>query len=101
MTQFFRIIFSFLFATLIVGCSKEKPRQFRLVPEDESGVHFVNSIKETVEFNIFNYMYFYNGGGVAAGDVNGDGLADLYFTANQTENKLYLNKGDFKFEDVT
>jgi hypothetical protein len=101
MTQFPRIIVYVFFSALIFGCSKQQPKQFHVVSENESGVHFVNTLKETVEFNIFNYMYFYNGGGVAAGDVNGDGLADLYFTANQSENKLYLNKGDFKFEDVT
>ncbi|MBL7876034.1 MAG: VCBS repeat-containing protein, partial [Cyclobacteriaceae bacterium] len=51
--------------------------------------------------NIIEYLYFYNGGGVAIGDVNNDGLPDLYFSANQLENRLYLNKGDFQFEDIT
>jgi hypothetical protein len=101
MKLFLGQIFCFFSIISFLGCSNDKSTRFRIVPEDESGIHFVNTIKETVEFNIFNYMYFYNGGGVAAGDVNGDGLADLYFTANQTSNKLYLNKGNLKFDDVT
>src|SRR3989475_11448755 len=52
-------------------------------------------------FNILNYMYYYDGGGVAVGDVNNDGLPDLYFTSNVGPNRLYLNKGDYRFEDVT
>ncbi|UII30793.1 VCBS repeat-containing protein [Fulvivirga ulvae] len=68
---------------------------------ERTGVNFTNSLEETPQLNIFTYLYFYNGGGVAAGDLNGDGLADLYFTSNQHENHLYLNKGNFKFEDIT
>ena len=62
---------------------------------------FRNTLKESVEFNIFNYMYFYNGGGVAVGDLNGDNLPDIYFTSNQDDNKLYLNLGNLKFKDIT
>ncbi len=86
---------------VLVGCSKKEDTKFRLVTSSESGVTFRNTLKESVEFNIFNYMYFYNGGGVATGDLNGDGLPDLFFTSNQESDKLYLNKGNFKFSDVT
>jgi hypothetical protein len=64
-------------------------------------VTFQNQLTSSPENNILEYLYFYNGGGVAAGDINGDGLADLYFTGNQVPNKLYLNKGNFQFEDIT
>ncbi len=74
---------------------------FRTVPASESGISFNNTIKESEDFNIIEYLYFYNGGGVAVGDVNNDGLADIYFTSNQGSNKLYINRGNLKFEDVT
>ncbi|MEJ7645445.1 MAG: VCBS repeat-containing protein [Chryseolinea sp.] len=85
---------------LLSGCSKDD-KQFRLVPSSESGVTFSNILKPTEEFNILNYMYFYNGGGVAIADLNGDTLADIFFTSNQEDNRLYLNRGDLKFEDIT
>ncbi len=71
------------------------------LPSSQTGIDFKNEITNTKDFNIFNYRNFYNGGGVGIGDVNNDGLADIYFTANQGANKLYLNKGDMKFEDVS
>lgn len=74
---------------------------FTLMDNEQINVHFKNSIVETVDFNVLNYYYAYNGGGVAIGDVNNDGLDDIYFTSNQKSNKLYLNKGGFKFEDMT
>jgi enediyne biosynthesis protein E4 len=86
---------------IFLSCSKNDEKKFRLIAPEESGVKFQNAIKETADFNIFNYLYFYNGGGVALGDLNSDGLVDIYFTANQGTNKLYINKGNFKFEDVT
>ncbi len=66
-----------------------------------TGIDFTNQLTETEEFNIIEYLYFYNGGGVAVGDVNNDGLLDLYFSANQLPNKLFLNKGNLVFEDIT
>ncbi len=74
---------------------------FRKVADSVSGVDFLNSLEYDEEFNIFTYRNFYNGGGVGLGDVNNDGLADIYFVGNQKSNRLYLNKGDFRFEDVT
>lgn len=85
---------------LLIGCADEG-KKFRLISSGESGITFRNDLNSTIDFNIINYMYFYNGGGVATGDFNGDGLPDIYFTANQEPNKLYLNKGNFKFVDVT
>ena len=74
---------------------------FKLVSSDHSNINFSNKLVENEKMNIINYHYFYNGGGVAVGDVNNDGLLDIFFTANQSPNKLYLNKGDLKFEDVS
>jgi enediyne biosynthesis protein E4 len=97
---------------LLAGCAKDRqnpaqanplnePRRFELLPAEQTGVQFANKLRETTDLNIFTYLYMYNGAGVAVGDVNNDGLLDLYFTANQDKNVLYLNRGNFKFEDVT
>ncbi|MGQ0641520.1 MAG: VCBS repeat-containing protein [Gemmatimonadaceae bacterium] len=72
----------------------------RLTPE-ASGIAFVNELPEDPEFNILNYLYYYNGGGVAVGDIDNDGLQDLYFSANLGANRLYRNLGNYRFEDVT
>jgi enediyne biosynthesis protein E4 len=74
---------------------------FEVVPPEASGVTFANTLPEDTAFNILNYLYYYNGGGVAVGDINNDGLPDLYFTSNLGTNRLYLNKGNYRFEDVT
>ncbi|MBX2889813.1 MAG: VCBS repeat-containing protein [Saprospiraceae bacterium] len=97
-----------LFLTLIAviclfGCHQKdaSPAQFQLLRKDATGLDFENVLKPTTEFNALTYMYFYNGGGVAAGDFNNDGLVDLYFTSNMGPNKLFLNEGNLKFKDVT
>lgn len=74
---------------------------FELLPTEHTGINFENKLTEGLNTNILMYEYFYNGAGIATGDFNGDGLEDLYFTSNMGENKFYLNKGDFKFEDIT
>jgi hypothetical protein len=74
---------------------------FALLPASQTGVDFANTLTEGLNTNVMMYEYFYNGGGVAAGDVNNDGLTDLYFTGNMVANRLYLNKGNMQFADVT
>ncbi|WP_051957512.1 VCBS repeat-containing protein [Altibacter lentus] len=71
-----------------------------MVPPEQSGVTFVNTVPETPEMNILTYQYLHNGAGVAIGDINNDGLPDIFFTANYGPNFLYLNKGDLKFEEI-
>jgi len=92
--------FFFGFVFFLSSCDRTN-KQMELVKASHSGIYFKNTLAETPEFNIFNYMYFYNGGGVAVGDVNNDGLQDIYFTANQLPNKLYLNEGGLKFKDIS
>lgn len=75
--------------------------QFELLRKDKTGLDFENVLKTTSEFNVFKYMYFFNGGGVAAGDFNNDGLQDLYFTSNMGTNQMFLNEGNMKFKDIT
>jgi hypothetical protein len=79
----------------------EKDPLFTLMDSSQTGIAFRNDLAFDKDFNIYKYRNFYNGGGVSIGDINNDGLQDIYFTANQTKNKLYLNKGDFKFEDIS
>ncbi|MGC1240568.1 MAG: VCBS repeat-containing protein [Chryseosolibacter sp.] len=90
---------------LLVGCSgKETVKEtmlFSQMPSDSTGITFINKLTFDQQFNIYTYRNFYNGGGVALGDVNNDGLIDIYFTGNLVPNKLYLNKGNFRFEDIT
>ncbi|HZI54662.1 MAG TPA: VCBS repeat-containing protein, partial [Chitinophagaceae bacterium] len=74
---------------------------FKQVPNSETGINFANVVKESPALNIITYEYFYNGGGVGLGDFNNDGLTDIYFSANMQPARLYLNKGNWKFEDIT
>ncbi len=94
--------------SLVWGCSTSNPGgpesippRFSALDAATTGIDFTNELTNTPEFNILNYPYFYNGGGVAVGDFNRDGLPDLFFTANQLPNRLYFNQGELKFEDVT
>src|SRR5438552_3698662 len=81
--------------------SPAEPPLFVAVAPELSGVTFANNLPEDSAFNIVSYLYYYNGGGVAAGDIDGDGLIDLYFVSNLGRNHLYRNLGNFKFEDIT
>lgn len=95
------LIFSCKEKSEIVPRSSKENTLFTLVPSDSSGIDFINHIENQKKFNIFKYRNFYNGGGVALGDINNDGLTDIYLTGNMVPNKLYLNKGNFKFDDIT
>ena len=88
---------------LMICALAQTPRKtmFRPVPAAESGVNFTNTLRESPVLNIITYEYYYNGGGVGLGDFNNDGLTDIYFSANMQPGKLYINKGNMKFEDIT
>ena len=96
-----RILFFFLLVAF-VSCSKgNSDSLFTKLESSQTGIDFQNEVTNGKNMNIFKYRNFYNGGGVAIGDINNDGLADVFFTSNQGSNKLYLNKGNFKFVDIT
>lgn len=100
-----RIVISGILLGLLAFCKQKEMAPgdflFERISSSHSGVDFRNDLSFDEKFNIFTYRNFYNGGGVALGDVNNDGLIDIYLTSNQGENKLYINEGDFKFRDVT
>lgn len=83
------------------GDQGAEPPLFTRMPAEETNIHFSNDLSYDREFNIYTYRNFYNGGGIAIGDINNDGLVDIYFTGNMESNRLYLNLGDFRFADIT
>src|SRR4051794_37945902 len=90
-----------LLSSLFFSCQKSKTLFTELAPS-KTNIHFANKLEKREIFGILYYLYYYNGGGVAIGDVNNDSLPDIYFTANSNgNNKLYLNKGNLEFEDIT
>ena len=105
-------IFSISFFS-IISCKKEQTKKaeivvmentkslFTQIDASASGINFINHNKENEHANYYHYEYFYNGGGVATADFNNDGLIDIVLTANMARNKLYINKGGFRFEDIT
>ena len=86
---------------ILSSCDKKQTPLFEMPSASQSGLTFENTLKPSDSLNILDYLYYYNGGGAAMGDVNNDGLPDLYFSANQGPNALYLNQGDMKFKDIT
>jgi enediyne biosynthesis protein E4 len=96
-------ILAFIFGlAFFCGCKSTVTTSFEEIPPTVSGVQFTNQLDASKAFRALYFFYYYNGGGVAAGDINNDGLTDLFFTANSKgNNKLYLNKGGFSFEDIT
>jgi len=98
----FWVLSSFIFFSCTKNSNLEQENTlFVSLPPQKTGVDFINLLTETEEFNIIEYLYFYNGGGVSVGDINNDGLIDIYFSSNQGPNKLFLNKGKMVFEDIS
>lgn len=105
MQQKLNQIFIACITACLMACSssseKTEAQLFTSMDSDHTGINFANDLPFDKEFNIYTYRNYYNGGGVAMGDINNDGLLDVYFTGNIAPNKLYLNRGDFKFEDIS
>lgn len=104
-TAGFIIILFTLIIFFLFSCRGKKevqqPVLFEALDSKTTGIDFTNKLTPTAEFNMFKYMYFYNGAGVGVGDFNNDGLSDIFFSSNQDENKIFLNEGGLKFKDVT
>jgi hypothetical protein len=106
----FKFIALIIFVCFQTSCHKSNEHKyndhsdselFTLLSAQETNIDFVNTVKNSPDFNIFSYRNFYNGGGVAIGDINNDGLPDIYVTSNMGENKLYINEGNLKFKDIS
>ncbi|MEM6700026.1 MAG: VCBS repeat-containing protein [Bacteroidota bacterium] len=95
------ILCFFLFFSCRQEETSSKDTLFQLLPASATNIDFINQLEQTEEFNTYTFRNFYNGAGVALGDINNDGLTDIYFAGNTVDNRLYLNKGDFQFEDIT
>src|SRR5688572_27485553 len=94
--------FKFLFTAFIFfGCTGKSTPLFQSMDPESTNVTFSNSLVYTDTLTVLDFEYLYNGGGVGIGDINNDDLQDIYFSGNMTSGKLYLNKGDWKFEDIT
>jgi hypothetical protein len=102
--KYFSIIQIILICITLFSCNNSNSSQnalFELINNEKSGIDFINQLNYTEQLNTYTYRNFYNGAGVGIGDINKDGLPDLYFCGNLVGNKLYLNKGNFQFEDIT
>jgi hypothetical protein len=96
------VVLSFMIVTAVLfSCSEEKKPQTLFELKEDTGISFINKVENTKDFNIFIYRNFYNGGGVGIGDINNDSLPDVFMASNMDANKLFLNKGNFKFEDIS
>lgn len=94
-------IFLIIFMVILITACQSDDKLFTSLSKSKTGINFRNILQESEELNVLNYMYFYNGGGVAVGDVNNDGLTDVLFTGNMVKNRLFINKGEMNFEDIT
>src|SRR5689334_2070959 len=95
-------VFCLMAATILSLSCRHSPTLFTRMNSSSTHINFANKLEKRPLLSILYYLYYYNGGGVATGDINNDGLPDIYFTANMPgQNKLYLNKGNFVFEDIT
>ena len=96
------LLFIFVLLSVLISCDNTSDnKQFTLLTSDKTGVDFTNELKENNTMNYFTYPYIYMGGGVSVGDINNDNLDDIFFTGNMVENRLYLNKGNLEFDDIT
>ena len=96
-----KLIYFIFLALLVLACEPKSTQLFSKLDAAKTGVDFKNKLTETHKYNYFTYPYMYLGGGVSVGDVNNDGLEDIFFTGNMVANRLYLNKGDLQFEDIS
>lgn len=99
-----RLLYTYLICAaifILIGCSGKTAKKFQIITSEQSGIDFSNTIAANDTFNVIDFYYIYNGGGVAIGDFNNDRLQDVYFAGNQVSNKLYLNEGAFQFRDIT
>lgn len=95
------LILCIIIVALFTGCSNDEKGLFEFLPSSKTNIVFNNRLTESDTFNVLSFEYIYNGAGVGVGDVNNDGLTDVFFAGNMVSSSLYLNKGDFKFQDVT
>ncbi len=96
-----KAVFILVSCVILSSCKDKEGDLFRYVSPEKSNLKFENTVEETDDLNILDYLYFYNGGGLAVGDINNDSLPDIFFSANQGSNKLFLNKGDLNFEEIS